>query len=250
VGKATRLAEYLVPQGKLYRAEITFGLSTDTQDGFGKVLKTVQPCLREEDLLQVLPAFCGRIQQLPPMYSAVRHKGKHLYEYARKGHAVERAARTVNIARLELLCWFGGEFPRAVLDIECSKGTYIRTLCHDLGEALGCGAHMSYLLRLRSGPFHIQESWTLEEIEECSSRDKERLLIPVKKCLDLPLVDLPAERVGAFTSGLPTRRENIATDSVEGTAEGLFVQVMSGEEFLGIGVWRKNSLYPHKVMQA
>ncbi|HWQ89835.1 MAG TPA: tRNA pseudouridine(55) synthase TruB [Desulfitobacteriaceae bacterium] len=250
VEKATRIAEYLVPQGKLYRAEITFGIITDTQDSFGKVLQTVQPCINRDDLQQILPAFCGQIQQLPPMYSAVRHKGKHLYEYARKGYAVERAARTVSIACLNLLSWSGGKYPRAVLDIECSKGTYIRTLCHDLGEALGCGAHMSFLLRLRSGPFGIQESWTLEEIEECIPHNPEALFIPVKNCLDLPALILSGERAKAFANGLPTRRENIAgVDGNERIAEGIFLQVFAGEELLGIGVWRENSLYPHKVLR-
>ena len=248
VGKATRIAEYLVSQGKLYRAEITFGISTDTQDSFGKVLKTVQPHLTRDDLQQVLPAFCGQIQQLPPMYSAVRHKGKHLYEYARKGYAVERAARNVNITQLNLLSWSGEEYPRAILDIECSKGTYIRTLCQDLGDALGCGAHMSYLLRLRSGPFSIQESWTLEEIEECYPKNPEAMFIPVKNCLDLPVVTLPGERARAFANGLPTRRENIRAAGSESLTEGIFLQVFAGEKLLGIGVWRDDSLYPHKVL--
>lgn len=244
VGKATRIAEYLTEQGKLYRAEITFGINTDTQDSYGKALKTVQPHFSQDDLLEVLPRFKGLIQQLPPMFSAVRQKGKHLYEYARQGVEVERASRAVTISRLDLLKWFDGDYPQAVLDIECSKGTYIRTLCHDLGLALGCGAHMSYLLRLRSGPFGISESWTLEEIELCQKLGSNSFFIPVKSCLELPKVTLLQERARAFRNGLPTRTEQVGGTS---GADGTFVQVLEGEELLGIGVWRENGLFPHKV---
>lgn len=246
VGKATRIAEYLTQQEKLYRAEITFGITTDTQDSYGKVLKTVQPHFNKADLLEVIPRFLGPIQQFPPMYSAVRHKGKHLYEYARQGFDVKRAARTVNVSRIELLRWLDGKDLQAVLDIECSKGTYIRTLCHDLGEALGCGAHMSFLLRLCSGPFGIRESWTLEEIGLCVRQNSASFLIPVKSCLDIPRVFLDQERAGAFCNGLPTR-----TEKVGGSLgyDGTFVQVFAGDDLLGIGVWRKNGLYPHKVLK-
>ncbi len=244
VGKATRIAEYLTQQGKSYRAEITFGITTDTQDSYGKTLKNVQPHLNRDDLVKQLPRFEGLIQQLPPMYSAVRQKGKHLYEYARQGVDVERASRAVTISRIDLLNWLDAEYPQAVLDIECSKGTYIRTLCHDLGEALGCGAHMSYLLRLRSGPFGILESWTLEEIELSLEQGSNSFLIPVKNCLELPKVTLFPERAKAFRNGLPTRVEQVI-----GTpgAEGTLVQVLEGENLLGIGEWRENGLYPHKV---
>jgi tRNA pseudouridine synthase B (EC 4.2.1.70) len=246
IGKATRIAEYLSQQGKFYRAEITFGITTDTQDGYGKVTKTTQPFLNKADILKIIPCFTGLVRQLPPMYSAVRHKGKHLYEYARQGFEIERASRTVDITCINLLRWLDGEYPQAVLDIECSKGTYIRTLCHDLGEALGCGAFMSYLLRLRSGPFGIMESWTLEEIGYCSEQDSTTFLIPINSCLDLPKVSLLPKRAKAFCHGLPTW-----ADEVTGPLgnDGTFVQVFEGKDLLGIGVWRENCMYPHKVLK-
>ncbi len=169
VGKGTRLAEYITEQGKAYLAEVTFGTTTDTQDAFGKVTQVVSTDLRQSDLERILPSFTGKISQIPPMYSAVRKEGKHLYEYARQGIAIERTPREVSIYKLKLEKWYEEEFPRAILNIECSKGTYIRTLSHDLGQALGCGAHMSNLLRVRSGPFKIQESWPLEEIVKAAS---------------------------------------------------------------------------------
>ena len=161
VGKGTRLAEYITEQGKAYLAEVTFGVTTDTQDGFGKEVQHSKPDLKQSDLEQVIPNYIGKISQIPPMYSAVRKEGKHLYEYARQGLTIERAPREVTVYSLKLVKWYEGEFPRAILDIRCSKGTYIRTISHDLGQALGCGAYMSNLLRVRSGPFTIQESWTL-----------------------------------------------------------------------------------------
>lgn len=171
VGKGTRLAEYITGQGKTYLAEVTFGIATDTQDSFGQRIFEQKPQLQRTEVEEALRKFAGNVSQIPPMYSAVRKEGRHLYEYARQGFSVEREAREVTISKIELKKWYDEEFPRALLHIECSKGTYIRTLCHDLGEALGCGAYMSFLLRVRSGPFEILSSWTLEEIEEVVQKD-------------------------------------------------------------------------------
>jgi tRNA pseudouridine 55 synthase len=244
IGKGTRLAEYLTEQGKAYRAEVTFGITTDTQDSYGKVTQVNLPNCKQSDVEQVLPNFIGEISQIPPMYSAVRKEGKHLYEYARQGMAVERTSRKVSIFQLKLEKWYAEEFPRAILDIECSKGTYIRTLCHDLGEVLGFGAHMSYLLRIRSGPFKIQESWTLEEIEEAVSKSSYPFLLPLTMGIELPRVVLSTARAKAFKQGLPTRRELINA-SFEGHEP--HVQVIEDGELIGIGVWREQGLFPHKV---
>lgn len=269
VGKGTRLAEYLTEQGKAYRAEVTFGVTTDTQDAFGKEVYQTEPDLKQSDVERMLPNFLGKISQIPPMYSAVRKEGKHLYEYARQGLTIERAPREVFIYSLKLVKWYEGELPRAILDIECSKGTYIRTISHDLGQALGCGAHMSNLLRVRSGPFQIQASWTLEEIEEAVSESTYDFLLPLTAGIDLPRVFLSAVRANAFRHGLPTKRELVQT-STEGNSwpevrgsrlepdssvrisniehrTSNFVQVFEGGELIGIGVWRDESLFPHKV---
>jgi len=244
VGKGTRLAEYITEQGKAYRAEVTFGITTDSQDAFGTVIKTTSTELKQSDLERILPRFMGKLSQVPPMFSAVRIEGKHLYEYARQGIAVERKPREVTIYKITLEKWYDGEFPRAILDIECSKGTYIRTISHDLGQALGCGAHMSYLLRVRSGPFQLQESWTLEEIEEEVRDSSYPFLLPLTAGIDLPKVLLSAARANAFRHGLPTKRE-LVNNPTEGNTS--YVQVMENEELIGIGVWREESLFPHKV---
>ncbi|KJR48315.1 tRNA pseudouridine synthase B [Desulfosporosinus sp. I2] len=244
VGKGTRLAEYITEQGKTYIAEVTFGITTETQDAFGKVIKRTSPEVRQSDLERVIPSFVGKIAQLPPMYSAVRKEGKHLYEYARQGLAVERTPREVSIYQLKLKKWYEGEFPRAILEIECSKGTYIRTISHDLGQALGCGAHMSYLVRIRSGPFKIQESWSLEEIEEAANNGNYTFLLPLTAGIDLPQVVLSAVRGNAFRHGLPTKRELVKSLSIGNES---YVQVIENGELIGIGIWREEGLYPHKV---
>ncbi|SPF55238.1 tRNA pseudouridine synthase B [Candidatus Desulfosporosinus infrequens] len=274
VGKGTRLAEYITEQGKAYLAEVTFGITTDTQDAFGKVTQLVSAELRQNDLERVLSSFMGKIEQTPPMYSAVRKEGKHLYEYARQGIAIERTPREVSIYKLKLDKWYEEEFPRAILNIECSKGTYIRTLCHDLGQALGCGAHMSNLLRVRSGPFMIQNSWTLEEIEASAGESTYSFLLPLTAGIDLPRVFLSAVRANAFRHGLPTKRELVKTSptDTEGnspfvdrgssfeaesgirttnhqprTTSESYVQVIEDGELIGIGHWSEDSLFPHKV---
>ena len=244
VGKGTRLAEYITEQGKTYIAEVTFGISTDTQDAFGKETNRTTPEIKQNDLERVIPGFIGKISQIPPMYSAVRKEGKHLYEYAREGLIVERAPREVSIYKLKPDKWYGGEFPRAILEIECSKGTYIRTISHDLGQALGCGAHMSYLLRVRSGPFKIQESWTLEEIEAATSDGDYSFLLPLTAGIDLPKVFLTEVRGKAFRHGLPTKRE-LVKSPIEGSEP--YVQVIENDQLIGIGIWREEGLYPHKV---
>ncbi|AFM42422.1 tRNA pseudouridine synthase B [Desulfosporosinus acidiphilus SJ4] len=245
VGKGTRLAEYITGQGKTYLAEVTFGIATDTQDSFGQRIFEQKPQLQRTEVEEALRKFAGNVSQIPPMYSAVRKEGRHLYEYARQGFSVEREAREVTISKIELKKWYDEEFPRALLHIECSKGTYIRTLCHDLGEALGCGAYMSFLLRVRSGPFEILSSWTLEEIEEVVQKDSFPFLLPLTTGIDLPKVYLTTARAKAFRNGLSTKRELVRTSSPVSDSQ---VQVLEGDMLIGIGMWRENSLVPYKVI--
>ncbi|MGC7870546.1 tRNA pseudouridine(55) synthase TruB [Desulfosporosinus sp. SYSU MS00001] len=245
IGKGTRLAEYITEQGKAYLAEVTFGIKTDTQDSFGKTVYEKQPFLQRTEVEKVLRKFAGKISQIPPMFSAVHKDGKRLYEFARQGISIEREPREVTLYKIELKKWYEGEFPRAILYIECSKGTYIRTLCHDLGEDLGCGAYMSYLLRVRSGPFEIQDSWTLEEIDETVQISPVPFLLPLTAGIDLPKVYLSAARANAFRNGLSTKRELVRTSDPISNSQ---VQVLEGELLIGIGVWRENSLFPYKVI--
>lgn len=164
IGKATRLIEYL-DNTKKYRAEITFGATSSSGDPSGKIEESGVPCqLSREKVDNILSLFKGDINQIPPMTSAVHHKGKKLYELARQGIEVERQSRRVVINSLEITKWYDGDRPRALLDICCSAGTYIRTLCQDIGAQLGCGAYMSFLLRTGVGDNAIEDSITLEEL--------------------------------------------------------------------------------------
>ncbi|MBC8531117.1 tRNA pseudouridine(55) synthase TruB [Gehongia tenuis] len=181
VGRGTRLFDAMMDMDKEYLCEITLGVVTDTQDSTGQVLERRPVRAEREALETALEAFHGPIEQVPPMYSAIKMQGKKLYELARSGQTVERKARNVEIYGLQVISDKGeGRFD---LWVRCSKGTYIRTLCHDIGEALGCGAHMSALKRLRSGPFCLEQSVSLETIQN-AAEDPDSLLIPMDKVLE------------------------------------------------------------------
>src|SRR5579885_3604415 len=163
LGQATRAVEYLSEGGKAYRAAIVFGAVTDTYDAEGEVIRSAPVRLTREEIETVLPEFLGQQMQFPPMYSAIKSGGQPLYKLARAGIEVSRQARPIEITRLDLLDW---QPPMLTLEVECSKGTYIRSLAYDLGERLGCGAHLGGLVRLRSGPFTLDDSLTLEALEQ------------------------------------------------------------------------------------
>lgn len=162
VGKGTRLCSLLENHDKTYRAVLLLGMETDTQDVTGQILAEKPVCVTEEQVLEALPAFRGKIMQIPPMYSALKVNGKKLYEYAREGKVIEREARPVEIYELTVEKI---ELPRITMTVSCSKGTYIRTLCHDIGQALGCGGCMESLVRTRVGDFHLEQAITLKELE-------------------------------------------------------------------------------------
>jgi len=166
LGKATRVIEYLFNQTKTYLSEIEFGIATDTYDSTGKILRTVDVSgISLERVEKALEGFRGVISQIPPMYSALKHKGRPLYKLARQGIEVERPSRPAQIFSLEITNW---QPPVATLEIVCGKGTYIRSLANDLGEALGYGAVMKSLIRSRVGPFDLQEALTLAQLEEAA----------------------------------------------------------------------------------
>ncbi len=175
-GRATRAVEFFEHAEKAYVATLRLGVVTDTQDSTGNVLETREVAITEEDILGVLPRFCGKQEQIPPMYSAIKIGGKKLYELARAGKEVERKPREITIFALELQGFSDNE---ATLYIHCSKGTYVRTLCHDIGAALGCGGCMSSLRRVQAGAYRASEALTMEMI--LSHPDPERLLQPVDR---------------------------------------------------------------------
>ena len=162
LGRATRAVPFAEDHDKRYLASLRPGLVTDTQDITGHVLETHEHAVRPEELGEALRAFRGEIEQIPPMYSAIRVNGRRLYQIARKGGEIDRKARPVVIHSLELLGQNeDGDF---LLDLRCSKGTYVRTLCHDIGQVLGCGACLSALRRIEVGDFSVENAYTMNEL--------------------------------------------------------------------------------------
>lgn len=182
VGRATRLAELLQAEDKAYIAEMCLGASTDTQDAFGRLISEVPDCaITGAELSKILSRFVGPLQQVPPMTAAVRQGGRRLYELARKGVEVERPPRQVfidelNVVRIVPDNTMLSQGTRVTLRVICSKGTYVRTLCHDIGGALGCGAFMSFLLRTQVGAIDLGMTRTLDELEQEASAGPVRLL--------------------------------------------------------------------------
>lgn len=179
LGQATRVAEYLMASDKVYRAQIRLGVSTDTHDAEGEVTATTEVDVREKEVREALASFIGSIQQVPPMYSALKHKGIPLYRLARQGITVEREPRSVEIHNIELLDYFDkaqykwtppllrqAQYKLLTIRVECSPGTYIRALARDLGQKLGCGAHLQSLTRLASGHFTLEKAVSLDELAE------------------------------------------------------------------------------------
>ena len=195
LGRGTRIAEYLLEWDKTYLAELRLGETTDTQDATGTVLQRLPvDSLSEARLRDVVARFEGPIQQIPPMYSAVKVAGVPLYKSARAGKDVARQAREVTIYRLEVV---SVQLPHVMLRVTCSKGTYIRTLCADIGAQLGAGGHMGSLVRERVGPLVLEQALTVGEVE---SRVAQGTLEASMLTLDEALVGLPLCRVGAGTA--------------------------------------------------
>ncbi|MFQ5855906.1 MAG: tRNA pseudouridine(55) synthase TruB [Anaerolineae bacterium] len=194
IGTATRVTEFLMEHPKRYRAEITLGVTTDTLDAEGQVTSISDAVdVSRQDVERVLETFVGTIQQVPPMYSALKKDGRKLYELARQGIAVEREPREVEIQRLEIVEWAP---PRVTVDVTCSKGTYIRALARDVGEMLGAGAHLSGLTRTASGHFTVEDASDLETVIEAIKDGRWMLLIHP---LDEALLDYEAMIVDRTT---------------------------------------------------
>lgn len=185
LGKATRAAEYLSELPKSYLAVIRFGIETDTEDSSGNVIKITEcSSLTESDVENVLHRFVGDITQIPPMVSAVHHQGQRLYKLARAGIQVNREPRSVKVYSIKLIDFTPGEHPCGTLQVICSRGTYVRTLCADMGKALGCGAHMESLIRMSIGGFDIESAVTLEDITAYANEGRiNDIIIPINEAL-------------------------------------------------------------------
>lgn len=229
-GEATKFSQYLLDADKGYETLMQLGVTTSTGDAEGEVLERREVAVTREDIEALLPRFRGDIQQVPPMYSALKKDGQPLYKLARAGEVVEREARSVTISRLELLAFENGQ---ARLSVSCSKGTYIRTLVEDLGHLLGCGAHVAELRRTQAGPFTLAQAVSLEELEkahaEGGAEALDRFLLPVDCGLqDWPVVQLTEHSAYYWLHGQPVRAPGAP-------AQGLMRVEDHEGRFIGIG---------------
>ena len=227
LGEATKVAGFFLDADKRYRTRIRLGQSTDTGDCEGQVVQSRPVAVTERQLSDVLERFVGEYDQTPPMYSAVKLKGKPLYKLARQGIEVERAARTVRIYDMTLLSFSGECFE---IELSCSSGFYVRVLAEEIGEALGCGGHVESLRRLAVGQLHIDNGHTLEQIEQIESVEQRRqLIVPGDKTLThLPKIDLSFDAAYYLCRGQAVRAGNLPPD-------GLVRLYESTVGFLGIG---------------
>ena len=228
IGKASRLFDYLVEKEKVYVAQLKPGYATDTQDCHGQITAGEGKAATREELERVLPQFIGEIDQIPPMFSALKRDGQKLCDLARQGVTLDIEARKTQVYAIDVTHALpDGSY---LIAVRCGRGTYIRTLCHDIGAALGTHGHMGYLLRAKTGMFTLDDAHTLEEIT--AAEDLQSLLVP----MDRPLGHLPAVQVKPHAErfvrngNVLTRRELVGT-SEEGQPARLYL----GDRFAGIG---------------
>ncbi|MBO5347196.1 MAG: tRNA pseudouridine(55) synthase TruB [Lachnospiraceae bacterium] len=246
IGNGTKLVELFSDHEKEYIAELRLGVATDTQDLSGEILKTSPVEVSCEEIREAVLSFVGEYMQLPPMYSAVKVNGKKLYELAREGKEVERKARPVNFREIEILSM---ELPVVKIRVVCSKGTYIRTLCNDIGEKLGCFGAMKSLVRTRVGMFKLEEAITLEELEQYRDAGKlaEIILPPDSIFMHLPAVYAKAENCRFLDNGNAMYPNMLIKPPY--FQEGQEVRMYGGEKFYGIYqfVAKESRLKPVKM---
>jgi tRNA pseudouridine55 synthase len=239
-GEATKVSAMMLDDNKRYQVLVKLGIMTDTGDVEGKVIaEKAVPILSEDEIQRCLQRFTGTIKQVPPMYSALKHKGKKLYELAREGKVVERKARQITIFELQLL-----KFTEDTLSLEvmCSKGTYIRSLAEDIGHQLGCGASVLELRRTQAGQFKIEDALTLEQLEKMDFEALKSSLLNVDK----PLQAIPAIELSATQAGLIRLGQQIAIEQSNSTYG--MVRMYSDLAFLGLGELLLNGkLVPKRI---
>lgn len=239
IGKATKIVDYIMNGQKEYICEMTLGEKTDTYDGYGKTVeaKEFPEDLPLDEFKKVLLNFTGDIMQAPPAYSAIKISGKRAYDLARQGIDVDIPKRSVTIYSIDVLKY---KLPTILLKISCSKGTYIRSICNDIGEYLGCGAYMSFLLRTKTSSFTISDSVVLEDVK---SDTLEKYLTKIDDALDMRSITLSEDRKKYIANGNPTKVYNHNFQEQEK------LKVYIGDNtFVGIGKIENNMLYMEKLL--
>ncbi|MEW6416034.1 MAG: tRNA pseudouridine(55) synthase TruB [Pseudomonadota bacterium] len=238
-GEATKFSAYLLASDKRYRAVMRLGVTTTTGDPEGEVLATREVHASRADIEAVLPRFTGDITQVPPMHSALKHQGRPLYEYARAGIEIDRPARRVTIRALALIEYAP---PRVVIDVQCSAGTYVRTLAQDIGAALGCGAHLTALTRTAAGGFLLENSHTLAALEALAADQRAALLQPA----DCLVAHLPAAVLAAADARALGQGRGVAHPA----APGLTRVYAPDGAFLGLAEAIDGQLVPRRLVAA
>lgn len=245
LGEATKFSQFLLDSDKRYVVTAKLGERTDTSDAEGQVVQSREVNVAEADILAALSAFRGEILQVPTMFSALKHNGKPLYEYARAGITVEREARPITIFELKFIDY---QAPFLTLEVHCSKGTYIRTLVDDLGEVLGCGAHVTMLRRLAVADYPIEEMMPIEDlallVDSFPSSELDRLLLPMDTAVaSLPQLNLTAKQTKAVGFGQRVKFENPQALS------GLVRLFSENGQFLGIAeITAGNIIRPNRMV--
>jgi tRNA pseudouridine55 synthase len=234
LGEGTKLLQFLLAENKSYRATLHFGVTTTTLDAEGQELeRRPLPSHLLEKLMHLLPDFRGEIEQIPPMYSALKRDGVPLYKLARAGKTVERQSRLVRIDQLDVVDF---ALPQLTVEVSCSKGTYVRTLGADIGEALGCGAHLVALRRLSLGAFSLDQCLPLDEITDAGQVRLSRAFIPLDQMLsNYPAVYLAPAAARRLRHGVAPGVCDL--DSAEGLSEGQTVRLMADEKLLAMAVY-------------
>ena len=229
IGKATRLLQYL-PKDKVYNARIRLGVQTTTDDLEGEILKRRSPCeISSEQVHAILPQFIGKIEQTPPIYSAIQRDGKRMYELARAGEKVEIPSRIVEIKKIEILSWHLGEFSELEVEIACGEGTYIRSIARDLGQLLDVGGTLARLIRVKSCGLELKDAITLENLEDAIAREEFQPIAPEILLKHLDAIALEAEIAKRWCQGQKIKEEGKMRSEA-------FVRVYDRENrFLGIG---------------
>lgn len=240
LGRATRLAQFIIAADKVYRAEVRLGIETDTYDAEGNVVaEKAVPDLSLRDIEEALDRFRGKLEQIPPMYSAIKIRGERLYKAARRNEIIERPARPIEIFQLDLV---GRREMTLEIDVHCSAGTYIRSLAHDLGRLLGCGAHLESLRRTRTGSFDLASAVTLEEVAEKG----EGALIPLEALLpEYPRLELSPVQAERVSHGNPLPLEEV---SIPALASDGVIRLFEEARLLALGKVQSGVLKPFLVL--
>lgn len=230
-GAATKFSQVSLDADKAYEATLKLGQTTTTGDAEGEVTSTQTVAVTREQIEAACARFTGEIEQIPPMHSALKHEGKALYEYARAGQTIERAARRVTIHSIDILDW---QHEALKIAVRCSKGTYIRTLGEDIGSLLGCGAHLSALRRTGSGPVHVRDAISLDALAAMTEAEREAMLRPPDSLLaDWPALRLEGEEAARFLNGL--RRRVAAADAPHVRVYGPDARALLGSASIASG---------------